>query len=426
MKVKVFTASSMQEAMSQVKSQLGIDAVILHTRRFHKGGILGYMGKEMIEVTAAVEDKPVTISMPKLPPVMPEVIVPQNIVKQYENAGSKLPASSILSTSEASDEVSGKNKDDFDKNEVKQEIENTTKAKAIKENESSTEKDDKILKLQQELDSMKKMLEQVINAVPQNKVETMSLFDALTENEVDSKIAEEIVTNILDEAVLNNKDLPETVDFLADYFEQAIRPARGIDIGVDKTKIVALIGATGVGKTTTIAKIAANFVLDKACSVALITADTYRISAVEQLKTYSDIIGVPLEIVYSPNELKLAIDKHRDKQLILIDTAGRSQHNEFQLEELRCLLSVVPDIEKHLVLSATTKYKDAVDILRKFSLCEPDKVLFTKVDETSTVGAIINLVYQYPITLSYITNGQSVPDDIVVADSKELAKLLLR
>ncbi|MDF2635437.1 MAG: flhF [Pelosinus sp.] len=422
MKVKVFTASSMQEAMSQVKSQLGIDAVILHTRRFHKGGILGYMGKEMIEVTAAVEDKPLVTATPSLSLVSSEAMVPQNIVKQYQNAGSKLPASSILDASKVKDEVTENN---LNKSEVKQE-ENTLQIKPIEENESSTEKDDKILKLQQELDNMKKMLEQVINAVPQNKVETMSLFDALTENEVDSKIAEEIVTNILDEAVLNNKDLPETVDFLADYFEQALRPARGIDIGADQTKIVALIGATGVGKTTTIAKIAANFVLDKACSVALITADTYRISAVEQLKTYSDIIGVPLEIVYSPDELRLAIDKHRDKQLILIDTAGRSQHNEFQLEELKCLLAVVPDIEKHLVLSATTKYKDAVDILRKFSLCEPDKVLFTKVDETSTVGAIINLVHQYPITLSYITNGQSVPDDIVVADSKELAKLLLR
>lgn len=423
MKVKVFTASSMQEAMSQVKSQLGIDAVILHTRRFHKGGILGYMGKEMIEVTAAVEDKPPVVSTPKLPPTMPEVMVPQNIVKQYTNAGSKLPASSILSTSEMKEEVP---ENFLDKNESKQEVKNAVQEKTREENENSTEKDDKILKLQQELDSMKKMLEQVINTVPQNKVETISLFDALTENEVDSKIAEEIVTNILDEAVLTNKDLPETVDFLADYFQQAMRPARGIEVGVDQTKIVALIGATGVGKTTTIAKIAANFVLDKACSVALITADTYRISAVEQLKTYSDIIGVPLEIVYSPDELRVAIDKHRDKQLILIDTAGRSQHNEFQLEELKCLLSVIPNIEKHLVLSATTKYKDAVDILRKFSICEPDKVLFTKVDETSTVGAIINLVYQYPITLSYITNGQSVPDDIVVADSKELAKLLLR
>ncbi|WP_110953254.1 flagellar biosynthesis protein FlhF [Anaerosinus massiliensis] len=425
MKIKVFTASSMQEAMGQVKSELGIDAVILHTRRFHKGGIFGYMGKEMIEVTAAVEDKPQMPVVPKSSPVIPEVILPKNIVKQYTNAGSQqLPANPILSDNDITNVKEEAADVSIETTNFVENLERNSKEKTL-ENDI-TSKDDKIVQLQQELDHMKKMLEQVISSVPQNKVETMSLFDALTENEVDGKIAEEIVTNILDEAVLNNKDMPETADFLADYFEQAMRPALGIEIHEDRTKIVALIGATGVGKTTTIAKIAANFVLDKACSVALITADTYRISAVEQLKTYSDIIGIPLEIVYSPDELKVAIDKHRDKQLVLIDTAGRSQHNDFQLEELKCLLEVNADIEKHLVLSATTKYKDAVDILRKFSVCEPDKVLFTKVDETSTVGAIINLVYQYPITLSYITNGQSVPDDIVLADSKELAKLLLR
>lgn len=425
MKIKVFTASSMQEAMGQVKSELGIDAVILHTRRFHKGGIFGYMGKEMIEVTAAVEDKPQISAVPKSTPVIPELLLPKNIVKQYTNAGSQqLPANPILSDNDITNAKEEAADSSIETTNFVKDSERNSKEKTLENDIAS--KDDKIVQLQQELDHMKKMLEQVISSVPQNKVETMSLFDALTENEVDGKIAEEIVTNILDEAVLNNKDMPETADFLADYFEQAMRPARGIEIHEDRTKIVALIGATGVGKTTTIAKIAATFVLDKACSVALITADTYRISAVEQLKTYSDIIGIPLEIVYSPEELKIAIDKHRDKQLVLIDTAGRSQHNDFQLEELKCLLEVDTDIEKHLVLSATTKYKDAVDILRKFSVCEPDKVLFTKVDETSTVGAIINLVYQYPITLSYITNGQSVPDDIVLADSKELAKLLLR
>ena len=146
----------------------------------------------------------------------------------------------------------------------------------------------------------------------------------------------------------------------------------------------------------------------------------------EQLKTYSDIIGLPLEIVYSPPELKTAIEKHRDKQLILIDTAGRSQHNEFQLQELKEFLAVEPAIEKHLVLSATTKYKDAVDILRNFAVCAPDKILFTKTDETSSIGLILNLVYQYPITLSYLTNGQSVPDDIFPAKSDSLAEMLLR
>jgi len=158
----------------------------------------------------------------------------------------------------------------------------------------------------------------------------------------------------------------------------------------------------------------------------LITADTYRISAVEQLKTYSDIIGLPLEIVYSPAELKAAIDKHSDKQLILIDTAGRSQHNEFQLNELRDFLAVDHSIEKHLVLSATTKYKDAVDIIRKFSLCVPDKILFTKTDETSSIGLILNIAQQYALHLSYLTNGQSVPDDIFPARSKSLAEMLLR
>ena len=161
-------------------------------------------------------------------------------------------------------------------------------------------------------------------------------------------------------------------------------------------------------------------------SVALITADTYRISAVEQLKTYSDIIGLPLDIVYSPEELKKAIRKHRNKQLILIDTAGRSQYNEYQMQELNELLSVDASIEKHLVMSSTTKNRDAADILERFSICSPDCVLFTKTDETSSVGLILNLLYKKKIALSYLTNGQSVPDDIVPASAEKLAEILLR
>jgi flagellar biosynthesis protein FlhF len=133
-----------------------------------------------------------------------------------------------------------------------------------------------------------------------------------------------------------------------------------------------------------------------------------------------------LEIVYSPSELKDTIDKHKDKQLILIDTAGRSQHNEYQLMELHDLLAASSGIEKHLVLSATTKPRDVVDIIRKFSLCAPDRVIFTKTDETSSIGMVLNLLKQYPITLSYFTNGQSVPDDIFPALAKNLADLLLR
>jgi flagellar biosynthesis protein FlhF len=187
-----------------------------------------------------------------------------------------------------------------------------------------------------------------------------------------------------------------------------------------------LIGATGVGKTTTLAKIAARFVLEKGVKAALITADTYRISAVEQLKTYSDIIGLPLEIVYSPDELKVAIHKHKDKDLVLIDTAGRSQHNDYQMKELQDFLSVDGRIEKHLVMSATTKERDAEDILEKFSVCKPDRVIFTKTDETGSVGLILNLLSKRDIAVSFLTNGQSVPDDIIPATPAELARLLLR
>ena len=155
-------------------------------------------------------------------------------------------------------------------------------------------------------------------------------------------------------------------------------------------------------------------------------ADAYRISAVEQLKTYADIIGVPLTIVYTPEELKVALHKYADKDLVLVDTAGRSQHNSYQMQELQDFLQAAPQLEKHLVLSATTKEQDAAQILQKFSACEPDHIIFTKTDETSSLGMILNLLYQQDVSLSFLTNGQSVPDDIVPATPDALAELLLR
>lgn len=404
MRVKIFAAATMQEAMAQVKRELGIDAVILHTKRFHKGGFLGYMGKEMVEVTAAVEDAPKAVVEKPASKVAP--VIPKEMLKQYV-------AATLLEDKEDED------------NDFSQYGENPQRTMQI-DLLNRDAKDEKIRQLQHELDSMKIMLEKMVSETEKSKTGRVSLTEALIEHDVDEKIVQAIISNILDEDVLINKDLPETVAYVANYLAHATRPARGIELCEGKAKVVALIGATGVGKTTTIAKIAANFVLEKGCSVALITADTYRISAVEQLKTYSDIIGLPIEIVYSPLELKNAIHKYSDKDLILIDTAGRSQHNEFQMRELKELLTIESDIEKHLVLSTTTKYKDAVDIIRKFSLCMPDRLLFTKVDETSSLGAIINLIHQYPIALSYLTDGQSVPDDIVVADSRKLAELILR
>ena len=419
MRIKVFKARTTKEAMERVKSELGLDAVILHTKRYRKGSFLGYKGKEMVEVTAAVEDMPKRrikeTPLPKKIVEEQERFVPKNVLNRY-----KTDASLPNRQDEPQEVLNGQNKE---KRVIKADDQKMQFVDTVKEDP----KEKKIEQLQQELSQMKLMLEKVMVANSTSGSNVVSLKQALLEQEVNEDIIEDIVGKTHDLSILLDKQNPETESYLSGYLEEELSICpEGIEIPADQTKIVALIGATGVGKTTTVAKIAAKFVLEKGLSVALITADTYRISAVEQLKTYSDIIGLPLEIVYSPAELKTAVDKHRDKQLILIDTAGRSQHNEFQINELKEFLAVDPLIEKHLVLSATTKYRDAVDIIKKFSPCFPDRVLFTKTDETSSIGLIINLAQQYSIKLSYLTNGQSVPDDIIPAEPKSLAEMLLR
>ena len=282
----------------------------------------------------------------------------------------------------------------------------------------------KIQKLEEELAQMKTLLTQVMSKdQPQDEV---SLQEALRRQEVDEEILKDMAAKTAAGDMLMDSLDKRAPSVLAGYLENKMTFAEGIKLNKHGVRIVALIGATGVGKTTTLAKIAARFVLEKNIRVALITADTYRISAVEQLKTYSDIIGLPLEIVYSPDELKVAIHKHRDKDLILIDTAGRSQHNEYQMKELQDFLAVDSRIEKHLVMSATTKNRDVADILQKFSVCEPGRVIFTKTDETSSIGMVVNLLADKDIALSFLTNGQSVPDDIVPATADKLAALLLR
>ena len=292
---------------------------------------------------------------------------------------------------------------------------------------TSDNENKRIRQLEDELIQMKTLLAQVMSSSPEQEKEIVSMQDALRAQDIDDDIITDMIRRMPPEAVMGDKDAPEAAKALKGYLFRALRLQEGIILRKDnKPKIVALIGATGVGKTTTLAKIAARFVLEQGVSAALITADTYRISAVEQLKTYSDIIGLPLEIVYAPDELKDAIRKHRDKQLILIDTAGLSQHNESQMNELRDFLAAEEGIERHLVLSATTKNRDAMDILGKFSECRPDHIIFTKTDETASLGLIVNLLSKSRASLSYLTTGQSVPDDIFPARADTLAGLLLR
>ncbi len=290
--------------------------------------------------------------------------------------------------------------------------------------EEKREESAKIQRLEEELAQMKTLLAQVMSKdQPEDK---LTLDEILRRQEVAPEILEDMAAKLPAGATLLDSLDPKAREALESYLDQALHFVDGIELNKHGVRTVALIGTTGVGKTTTLAKIAARFVLERGVKAALITADTYRISAVDQLKTYSDILGLPIEIVYTPEELKVAIHKHRSKDLILIDTAGRSQNNEFQMKELGELLSINKNIEIHLVMSATTKGRDAEIILDKFSACKPSRVIFTKTDETASAGMLLNLLKGKDIALSFLTTGQSVPDDILPANAKNLADLLLR
>lgn len=625
MRIKVFKAPTMKDAMANVKAELGDDAVILHTKRYRKGGLMGFRSKEIIEIIAAVEDQspeervniaisgrgsegrldisspaggiedyqqeeftsPEPVTQPEQP--MPKVSKrsavkepenvqvsdsiqvpapikpPRGILAQYQTAGTAKQVQKAQAkieeeeTQKASAQVSATIADlmevikrqgntektqqpaeqkemetsvidnsrdmhdyplpekedsplaDYDypppldddyyggemdiprpveqvksepvheekatvseemvfepkavmpaekaekpqeeitvekeapkktvakkkKKNIKNtknnaEIEDTPKESVKQEKKSAPEDDsendsreNEILQLQEELAQMKAMLSHAMSG-EFNDEKVVNLQIALKQNEVNDKVIQDMISRLTGAEIVADKNSAKARAALEKYLRKTIRVATGITLFSGRPKVVALIGATGVGKTTTLAKIAAKFVLEKGVSAAMITADTYRISAVDQLKTYSDIIGLPLEIVYSPDALKKAIDKHSNKQLILIDTAGRSQYNDYQMKELCEFLAVDKNIEKHLVMSATTKNRDAEAILEHFSVCKPDRVIFTKTDETSSIGLVPNLLHKKKIALSYLTDGQSVPDDIHPASIEKLAELLLR
>jgi flagellar biosynthesis protein FlhF len=191
------------------------------------------------------------------------------------------------------------------------------------------------------------------------------------------------------------------------------------------TRMIHFVGPTGVGKTTTIAKLAAEQVLKYRKSVGLITSDTYRIAAIDQLRTYASILDVPLEVVFSPLDLQKAMEKMQDKDIILMDTAGRNFRSDMAVSELQSLLRTDEKRDTILVLSLCMKYSDMHAVMDKFNKFGVEKVLFTKSDETETIGSIINLFSDFSLSLSYITDGQNVPEDIRLADPRTMANELV-
>jgi flagellar biosynthesis protein FlhF len=402
MNLKTYQAQTMAQALADVRRELGKDAVILHTRTLKKGGFLGIGGKNIVEITAT---SGVNVLHPSEKRELMNPGAGQGKQSPDKRGQERMPAISGSTNSPskamktAKIEAAGTGNKDY---------------------------------LQQELKLVKQMVQELLaqnrkQQHPSVPEELFSTYMGLINQEVAEELANEVIEKVrsqLNSAQMRDENaVREAVVSAMTKMLPAAEPITLEKTG--KPKIIALVGPTGVGKTTTIAKLAANFKLRENKSVGLITIDTYRIAAVDQLRTYANIINVPLRIVLSPEELRQAIDSMPNMDLILIDTAGRSQNDDLKLRELKSFLHAACPDEIHLVLSTTANQSVLLSTVKRFSPLNIDHIIFTKLDEAVGIGMLFGMMKKLDRAVSYITTGQNVPDDIEPGSANRLAKMIL-
>ncbi|GGF80192.1 hypothetical protein GCM10010912_26560 [Paenibacillus albidus] len=451
MRVKRYVVDTMPDAMHSIRSELGSDAVILSTKEVKVGGFMGMFQKKKIEVVAAVEkeQKPAEAEKRTAPSFsIPRSAVPQAYQKaaaaaspapekpadtrSFAEIAAALTDSGMLqgaapAQSEAPPE--GREKAELNLPPLtKESVVSIAERYETLGSESvpppAAESD-----VLREIRDMKQWMERIArhSTGARDLPEVLQQFkDRLMEQELDTILVEEWIGTIFerwsDEGRAWGTD--QFLDSLLEQVEGFLAGRIGQGIAQD-TQIVYIAGPTGVGKTTTIAKLAAEQLFKHGRKVGLITSDTYRISAVEQLRTYAAILNIPLEVVQSPGDLQRALFRLDSCDLVLMDTAGRNFRNEMLVAELQSLLSKELRSETYLVLSLTSKSRDMKMIAEHFGRYQLDKVIFTKLDETGSYGPLFNVLNDFPLTLSYLTDGQNVPDDLKMASKEQLTGLLL-
>lgn len=349
MHIRTFRAASLQDALEDIRRQMGDNASVLYTRQVREGW-MGWLGKTSVEVTAGLRD-------------------------DHESAG---PANHAAG----------------DVNQT------ATAAPVVREPHASR------------------------HGYP---LELQDLRSLLLFAGVDDVVADRWIesTYAFGVAMPGGVEPGQWIEHLRHTVARGIRIAGPIHVPASGRRVVALVGPTGVGKTTTIAKLAAGFRLEAKRSVALVTIDTFRIAAVQQLQAYAEIMDLPMEVVQSPEEMQPALDRLGDVDLVLIDTAGRSPRSDARIEQLRAMLRAAQPDETHLVLSATSSRDTIQNILDGFSSVRPTAAILSKLDESTQLACVLAAFEGRNLPISYMTTGQQVPDDIETADADSLVGDLL-
>lgn len=367
----------MPEAMKLIREELGNDAVILHSKILPTTGLFGRFKKRKIEVLAAID------------PAEKEELV-SSFLDLQQNLTKQMPTS-------------------------------------IKENTVNDQKtiDNNRVKWDDQLGPLNVLVDKVaqsnssLNVLIPDPISEMLM--KLEKQGMDKHILITISSKLLEKWFIGGSSFSteEVKNWTKELLSQEMVDLPFGELALEK-KYINVVGPTGVGKTTTLAKIAADILLKHNKKIGFITTDTYRIAAIEQLKTYANILNAPLEVCYSMEDFKSATQKLAYCDVILVDTAGRNFRNQQYVEDLRTVVDFTEQMDTLLVLSLTAKQTDMEEVLQRFSIIPINQLIFTKSDETSTFGAMMNLMIKYKVGVAYITNGQNVPEDIIAANPKEI------
>ena len=393
--IKKFKASTEEAAMLMAKEELGPDAVVMNIKKIKRKGIMKLFKKNTVELTAAIDDN----------------VTEKTDTEKYDEEAQSAIEEKINSIAKLLEQQLNAVKD-------KDEGEDIDDSETLYAADRNNDRSDSLVR------DIQNDIKDSQSTGYKNKVVEL-IFNQLNESEV----KKEIIEDIIGELDAENSKLPLD-NILANVYQKLVLKlgeVKPLEVGKEKPKLVFFVGNTGVGKTTTMAKLASKFKLENKLNIAMLSIDTYRIAAIDQIKTYADILNTPMEVVYTPEDMKKYVEKYNTYDLIFVDTAGHSHRNEEQKKNLKEMVDAVSEYETEvfLVVSAVVKYNDLLDIAKTYDKLFDYKIIFTKLDETSTVGAILNLKIDMNKSLSYTTWGQNVPEDIGVVNPQIIAKSLL-